>query len=455
MFTDRITNAPHVPRARAFLDARAMIRNPVQVFEKYRRKLGPTFTFHFGGAERAIVSTSPAFIEHVLKSNSANYHMSHIRVERMAEFQGKGLLNSHGEAWLRQRRHLSQGFRRKRLEALLPVQEELLQDLLSHVDRRARRGPIDMYRLLGGITFRLVGRALFGTRMTDTEIEELGTAISKIQAFMVRQIVQPYKIPWFRITGESRRYQRIRAEADQIARDYIEARRRGGGGEGGDLLEIMLEAPYRDSGLTMDEEQILIESLQLLVAGNETSPVALSWTFYLLGRHPRFIDRIREEVESVFGGGPFTLQGLYRLHLTLRVLHEAMRLYPPFWMIDRVALEEDEVEGIRIPPGLTVVPYIYGTHRNADVWEDPEAFDPSRFEDGAGKDRHRFAYLPFGGGPRTCIGSSMAMMQMLLILAAFVRRYDFELVDGRPVEVDPMMILHPKDAIEMRVRRLP
>ena len=123
-------------------------------------------------------------------------------------------------------------------------------------------------------------------------------------------------------------------------------------------------------------------------------------------------------------------------------------------MIDRVALEDDEIDGIRIPAGLTVVPYIYGTHRNPDVWANPEAFDPSRFEPEAKKDRHPFAHIPFGGGPRICIGSNMAIMQMLLILAVFIRRYDFGLASADAVEIDPMMVLHPKGAIEMNVRRV-
>ena len=455
MFAGEITNAPHVPRARAFLDSRAMIRNPVRVFEKYRDQLGPTFTFHFGGAKGAIVSTSPSFVQHVLQKNWANYHMSDIRVKRMAEFQGQGLLNSHGEPWLRKRRFLGQGFQRSRLATLLPMQEQVLEDSMARFDLEADQGPVDMYRLMTGITARLVAKSLFGARMTDEEIEQLASAIRTIQGFMVRQIVQPYKIPWFRISGQSRRYQQMRIEADQIARNYIEVRQRERNVEGGDLLELMLETPDEDSGVKMSKEQILIEILQLMVAGNETSTVALAWTFYLLGKHPRLIGEIREEVNAVFGAERTTFAGLHQLHLTLRVLDEAMRLYPSFWMIDRVALKDDEIDGIDIPAGLTVIPYIYGMHRNPDVYANPEAFDPSRFEAEAKKERNPFSHIPFGGGPRKCIGSTMAIMQMLLILAVFIRRYDFELTGADAVEIDPMMALHPKGAIEMRVRRVP
>ncbi len=452
MLDGRITNVPHVPRARAFLDARAMIRNPLEVFERYRAELGPTFSFHFGGAKPVLVSTSPDFIQHVLQRNSRNYHMSDIRVKRMAEFQGEGLLNSHGDAWLAKRRFLAQGFLRSRLAELFPIQERLVQDVLAQVDVEAARGPLDMYRTLSSLTFRLVGQALFGTRMRDDEIERLGTTILTVQQFMVRQIVQPYLIPWFRLRGESRRHQRMRTEGEAIVRAHIEARRRARGEVRGDLLQLILDAPEEEHG-AWSADQILIEIMQLLVAGNETSPVALSWTFHLLGKHPAVLRAMREEVDAVFGSGPITFAGIHQLRLTLRVLDEAMRLYPSFWMIDRCALEDDEADGIRIPAGVTVVPYIYGVHRNPEVWEAPERFDPTRFEDEARKGRHPFAHIPFGGGPRKCIGSNMAIVQMLLVLATLLRRYDFEPTGGGMVDMAPMMILHPKGSIEMRVRR--
>ena len=453
MLFDRITNAPHVPRARAFLDARAMVRNPVHVFEKYRKRLGPTFTVHLGGGKGAIVSTDPSFVQHVLQKNWANYHMSDIRVRRMGEFQGQGLINSHGEEWLRKRRFLGNGFRRDRLAELLPMQEELVEESLARFDIDAAREPIDIHQLMVGLTFRLSSKALFGSRMTDSEIERMGFTINSIQEFILRQIVQPYKIPWFRISGQSGHYQRLRLETEQIARDFIAARRQEVAGDNGDLLEFMLGTPYPDTDEPLSDEQVLIESLQLLVASNETTTTALTWTLYLLGKHPRFIGEMRDEINTGLGAGPITFGGLHRLKLTLRVLDEVMRLYPSFWMIDRKAVGDDDVEGIHIPAGLTVLTHIYGMHRNTDVWEDPEVFDPSRFEDAAKKHRSPFAHLPFGGGPRKCIGSNMAFMQMLLILTVLLRRYDFELADAEPVEIDPMMILHPRGAIRMRVRR--
>jgi cytochrome P450 len=445
-----ITNLPHVPRLRAFREANALVRNPVETFQRYRGELGRTFTLHLGGAKPAIVTTDPDFIHHALH-DMKTYYVSTVRVDRMAEFQGQGLINSHGEAWLKKRRFLSQGVRRDRLAALLPHQTQVLDDLLGRLVPSAPGSVVDFHRLMFDVTAHLVARSIFGRRMTDDQIDHIVTGIKTVQSFVLQQIFQPYLIPWFRISGRTRYYQRIRRAADDIARGYIESREHGPDEGGGDILELLLRTPFEESGAPMDREQILTECMQFLVAGSETSPVALSWTFYLLGRHPEYIGRIRDEVETVLGSEPVTFAGLHQLRLTRRVLDESMRLYSPFWMIDRLAVKDDDFQGIHIPRGTMFLPFIHGLHREEALWADPERFDPSRFEDEAIKRRHPSAHIPFGGGPRKCIGSNMAILQMLLILATVVRQYDFELVGDAEVEMDPRMILHPKGAIGMRV----
>jgi cytochrome P450 len=202
----------------------------------------------------------------------------------------------------------------------------------------------------------------------------------------------------------------------------------------------------------MDEPLALIESLQLVVAGNVTSTNALAWIFYLLARHPAHILEIRDEVAAVIGTNAMDFRNLHQLEGTVRVIDEALRLYPPFWMIDRIALKDDEIGGLRIPAGAMVIPYIYGTHRNPAQWQDVETFDPRRFENNRSKERHPFAYIPFGGGPRICLGSNLALMQMLMIVVAFVRKYDFALVKDEPVAIHPSMMLRPRGPVTMKFR---
>jgi cytochrome P450 len=452
MFDGRIDNAPpHVHRGRAFLDSRDMVRNPVAVFEKYRARLGPTFTLHFGGVKPSIVSTDPVIVEHVLRANRDNYEKSDIQVERMVEFQGRGLVNIHGEAWMRQRKLLAQGFKPGHLAKVLPMEQDVLRELMSGFDRDAQQGPVDVHQQMVRFTMRLVGKALFGRSMRDEELVRIGDIISEIQTFVLRQIVQPWKIPWFRFTGVTERHQKLRREGDAIALKHIRARIKEGLGEN-DFLRIVLETPYHDTGKTMGEPLALIECLQMLVAGNETSSNALTWIFYLLARHPGHVVEIRDEIAAVIGDGAIDYRKLHQLVGTMRVIDEALRLYPPFWMIDRIALQDDDINGVHIPAGALVIPYIYGTHRNPAHWQDVESFDPRRFEPDRSRGRHPFAYIPFGGGPRICIGNNMAVMQMLLIIVAVVRKYDFTLAKEGRVAIRPMMLLRPAGAVAMKFR---
>jgi cytochrome P450 len=318
-------------------------------------------------------------------------------------------------------------------------------------ERAAQQGPVDIHQQMVRFTLRLVGKSLFGRSMSDDELELIADTISEIQGFIVRQIVQPYMIPWYRVSGQSGRYQRMRIEAEKVILRHIKTRRKEGIEET-DFLRLMMHTPYHDTGKTMTEDQVMIETLQLMVAGNETSSIALTWIFYLLGRHPQYISLLREEIASVIGNDPVGFENLHELHLTLRVVDEALRLYPPFWMIDRIALENDEICGIRIPSGILVVPYIYGAHRNPAIWSKPEIFDPDRFSPERCDKRQRFGYLPFGGGPRLCIGQNMALVQILLIVVTIVGKYDFTLMDDKTVNSLPMMLLRPDGPIHMRFR---
>ena len=351
------------------------------------------------------------------------------------------------------RRHLATGFLTNRLEKSFPMQREVLEEAMAGFASRASEGPVDIYEEMVKVSLSLIGKSLFGRRISDQELQVIAEAVSDIQSFILRQIVQPYLIPWFRLSGKTAYYQKIRSVGESLIEKHIDIRRREGGG-GSDMLRHMLETPYEDTGKPMEGSQLLIETLQLLIAGNESSSNALAWTFYLLAKHPECIARIRSEIENVAGEGPLDFAALRKLEYTTQVLNEAMRLYPPFWMIDRIAQEEDEAAGIHIPAGIMVIPYIYGTHRNPDFWPDAETFDPDRFESESARKRHPYAHIPFGGGPRICIGADMAMMQSTLVLVSYIRDYDFELATERSSNISPMMILRPDGPIPLRFRQV-
>lgn len=442
---------PGIPVVESFLDTREMVKNPILVFEKYRERLGPTFEFRFGGMRKTIVTADPDFLKYVLKDNNDNYHKSHIQVKRFVEFQGVGLTNSHEDYWLRQRKLLSMGFTRSRLAEMLPIQLGVLRDFMHDFDEAVSRGTVDIHDQMVKFTLRSVGQSLFGSQLKREELEQFAAAIAEIQQFIVKKVVQPYLMPWYAISGQNRKYQDIRIRADEIVLEYVEKRRQQPGKES-DILQLMLTLPYKDTGELMSDDTVKIEILQLLVAGNETSTTAAAWTFYLLARHPEHFVKIREEIETVFGDGEINYQSLHRLTYTIAVLDEAMRIRPPFWMIDREALKDDEFRGIKIPAGTTVIPYIYGAHHNAAVWKDPDTFDPGRFDAASAEKTHPFAYIPFGGGPRVCIGQNMAKMQLLLVMSAIIRKYDFELCSEQPIGMHAMMLLKPDGPIFMQFK---
>ena len=423
-----------------------MARNPVRVLTKYTQLHGNTFRFYFGGIKEAIVTTDPAVIQHVLKTNSENYHKSEIQKKRMGHFLGKGLLTTEGEAWRTQRRLIQTGFERKQLEVLSSIMQDSLADSLRDFDPQARFGPVDIYPLMMKITFAMVGRSLFGARLKEEDIDLISLAISTVQEFMVRQTIQPYLNPWFAVSGELRKHWDLRSRAFGVLDEYLQRRRKETPGH--DLLQILMDARYSD-GHGMPDDLILSESMQLLVAGHETSSNALSWLLYLLSTRPDCVERIRREFDSVLGERSMSYSDVPKFEFTTQAIMEALRLYPPFWMVDRMALADDRVGDIAIPQGSTVVVFIYGAHHSPQYWENPESFDEERFAKVNDKQHTPFTHLPFGAGPRGCIGGNYAMLQILMILSVLLRKYDFRLVPGQTIEARPMVILRPEHGIRM------
>ena len=423
-----------------------MARNPVQVLSRYTETFGDTFWIHIGGIKEAMVSIDPAVIQHVLKTNAENYQKSEIQVKRMGHFLGKGLLTTHGEAWRTQRRLIQTGFDRKQLDALSAIMQDSMADSLRDFDSQIRRGPVDIYPHLMKITFAMVARSLFGARLKDEDIDLVSHTICTVQEFIVRQTLQPYLNPWFAVSGELRRHEAMRTRADVILLEYIKKRRKEPPGR--DLLQTLMDARYSD-GQGMSDELILSESMQLLVAGHETSSNALSWLLYLLSSHPNCLEGVRQEFDSVLGQAPLSHSDVPKFQLTTQVIQEALRLYPPFWMVDRMAVADDRVGDVAIPRGSMVIVYVYGAHHAPRYWENPDNFDPNRFTKENDKLRTPFTYLPFGAGPRGCIGGNYAMLQILMILSDLLRRYDFQLAPGQTIEARPMVILRPKHGIRM------
>jgi cytochrome P450 len=230
------------------------------------------------------------------------------------------------------------------------------------------------------------------------------------------------------------------------------AERRSGGSEHDDLLGILMAARDEESGAGMSDRQVRDEVMTFLLAGYMTTANALSWTWYLLARHPEVVARLEDEVEQVAGGRLPGHGDLSRLRYVTAVARESLRLYPPAWLFEREAVADDQIGGFRIPAGSVVLVSPFVTHRHPAFWDDPERFDPERFTAERTAPRPKHAYLPFGAGRRSCIGSAFALMELVLVVATIAQRYRLQLASDEPVELAPLMTLRPRGSIPVRLR---
>jgi cytochrome P450 len=302
------------------------------------------------------------------------------------------------------------------------------------------------------LTLAIVGRALFSIDLAR-EAHAVGPAFTTVNRHL-GQFNLMLLLP-FLPTRANRRFRKAVAELDQVVWRVIGERRKSGadGEDRGDLLSMLLAARDADTGEGMSDRQLRDEIITLMLAGYETTANALTWTFYLLAQNADAERRLHEEVDAVLGARPPEADDLPRLVWTRMVIEEAMRLYPPAWIVTRGAIEDDELAGHRIAAGSIVMASPWVTHRHPDFWPEPERFDPERFSPERAAGRHRYAYFPFGGGPRLCIGSGFAMTEAQLILATVAQRHRFRLEPGYRATPEPLITLRPRGGMPVTVER--
>jgi len=449
--SETLAKVPETPWLWSYLIAPQMVYNPIPSFMEGFDKYGSIYKMR--GFRPITLLREPEHAQHVLQKNHRNYHKSRIQSEILASQLGKGLLTSNGDYWLRQRKLIQPGFHRHQLRELLKIMQGETSRFLEEVlDGYAESGEaFDFARAMMQVTFRVVSRSLFKSGIADSELDRVGDITLELQHLLVTYVRGIYKIPFYYLTGKMKYYADLRAEMYGLIEQTI-LERQESGERYDDLLDMLLAVRYEDTGEGMTLEQLRDECLILFVAGHETSANALAWTFYQLMQHRGIEEKARSEALEVVGEGDVEWEHVPQLGYIKQVVQETMRLYPPAWIFDRMALAEDEIGGYRIEEGQPVGVLNYALHRNPKHWEKPEEFDPNRFTKENIKKRHRFAYLPFGGGPRLCIGHNFAYMEMQLIMANLLIRYDFELI-SKEVEMEPLVTLRPRNGIQMRIRR--
>jgi cytochrome P450 len=386
----------------------------------------------------------PDYVKYVLVTNNRNYRKDRA-TRKLSLLLGQGLLTSEGDFWRRQRRIAQPAFHRESLNHMF---QAMVEESLA-LARRWQQGPerFDLSKEMTALTADIAARALFGANLQDEE--GIGASLLVAMRYITRRFRTVFPLPLWLPVAENRAFWKAKKELDAHIHGMISLRREEGPGRQ-DLLDMLMHTEDAESGERMSDQQLRDEVITLFSAGHETSANGLNWTFLMLDRHPEVREQVEAEIAQVLAGGVPTAADIRKLSYTRQVLQEVMRLYPPAWAIGREPLSDDEVDGYALQKGSAIVMAPYAIHRNPDHWPDPEQFRPERFNPEQVKKRHKFAYLPFGGGPRLCIGKEFAMMEMLTVLAVLIPRFRLRVLPEPPIELEPLITLRPLHGISVQ-----
>lgn len=415
------------------------------------------------GFQRYFASRSPEHVEHVFIGGHDRYRKAtHYRL--IAAVTGEGLLTAEGDDWARNRKLIQPIFAKRHLDALVPHMTAATADFLDRWQQRPNGDTLDVASAMSEVTLDVVGRALFGATLSDAADRlrpavvvglRTGVAAARLQLLLAlpRWMVNLggwllYNVPFQPppLSGIRHSMHTI----DDVVRGVIDARSSAGGE--GDLLDLLLAARDEHGG-ALSRTQVRDEVVTLVLAGHETTANGLAWLWYLLAQHPDACERMHQEVDAVLGGRSPTAGDAERLVWTTACFQEAMRLYPPAWVLEREAIADDELDGYRIPKHSTVIFPVFLIHRDPRWWPHAEVFDPTRFLGERAAQAHRGAYLPFGAGRRACVGANFALMEGTLIAAMVAQRFTLDLVDGAPVQPEATVTLRPRYGLPMTLRR--
>jgi cytochrome P450 len=424
-------------------------KNPLSFFLNTAIEYGGIVRIQMGPGQMYLV-THPDGVKHILQDNNRNYVKGY---DKAKDLFGDGLLTAEGDKWLRQRRLMSPAFNRNTLNSLLPVMaaatEEKLEEWRSRPDHDV---PIDIASEMMLLTQTIILRTMFSTDIGDhaeKAAEAFTTALEHLNTTMMVPFEFVQKLP----TRGNIRFKHAIEYLDQMIYGFIEERQRTGS-DHSDLLGMLMSARDEETGQGMSKQQMRDEMITIFLAGHETTASLLGWTWYLLGKNPTIEAGLRLEQKEVLNGRVPASEDLRKLDYTRKVLEEALRMYPPAWMFARQSVKEDVVNGYTIPAGSTIMLSPYVTHHLPEFWDDPERFDPERFSPEEMEKRRRFAYFPFGGGPRLCIGNNFALMEAPLLLTMIMQHFKLELVPDQTFQLRPVATLRPQPALWMKLQPL-
>jgi enediyne biosynthesis protein E7 len=405
-----------------------------------RIRMGPKTLYYFNHPDHA---------KHVLADSADNYHKG-MGLTEAKRVIGEGLLTSEGEFWRRQRRTIQPAFRRDRVAELTGLIADEANALISRLESHAGREPVDIVAEMTRVTLGVLGRGLLGADLAG--FGNLSAAFEAVQDQAMFEMVTLGMIPVWLPLPRHRRFRRALGQLEEVAFALASARADGDHPGRENIVARLREAcrDEPDAGLTL--KTLRDELLTLLLAGHETTASTLSWTWFLLDQHPDVFDRVRAEAIEVLGDRAPQYEDLHRLRYTSMVIQETMRLYPPVWALTRRAVCADRIGGYDVPAGGDVMICPYTLHRHPGFWPDPHRFDPERFDPAVAAAGHRYSYIPFGAGPRVCVGSHLGLLEATLVAAMVARRLRLCLLPGREITPEAMLSLRARGGLPMTVR---
>jgi cytochrome P450 len=410
------------------------------------RRYGDIVLSHFGPFPVYFLN-SPTLNHQVLVEDADKYYKSAVTKAVLAPAIGTGIFTSDGDFWRRQRKLMQPAFHTKRIGAYADAMTRLTDTMLA-AWRDGQTLMLD--EQMAHLTMAIISKILFDAEMAQ-DLDAIGKSITTILKRSDERFNQVPTIPYWLPTKANRELREGVATLDALIQRFIDERRRAGYEDKGDLLSMLLEA-QDDDGTGMTDKQLRDEAMTVFGAGHETTAVTLTWAFYLLAQHPDVEARLHEELAQVLGGRTPTLADLPNLKYTEMVIKEAMRLFPPAWGTSREPITDVTIGGYPVKKGSTVFINIYGMHRDERYFADAEAFDPLRWLPEREAEIPKHAYIPFGGGPRVCIGNALAMMEAKLVLATIAQRFTMDVAAGHPVVPQRMFTLRPKHGMKMVLR---
>src|SRR6202521_2437714 len=402
---------------------------------------------------RTFIINEPGAIRHVLLDNAGNYMKSELSRRLLEPGIGRGLLTSEGETWRRQRRIMAPAFDHRSVVGYAPIMTEVAQGLLAKWDALPNATEVDVAAAMMHATLHIISRAMFSSD-SDEIVDVVGSGVERYQRTVRPRLLDLLQFPeWLTRLLSPQPTAGIFDEFHKSVDRLLTARGREPDAEPKDLLARLLVARDSETGGGMTAKEVRDQVVTIFMAGHETTALALTWTWYLLSQHPAAEAQLHAELDAVLAGRTPRHEDLARLPYARMVIEESMRLYPPAHTISRQAVGDDAVLGHRIPAGSAVLIAPWLLHRKPAIWENPQRFDPERFSPERSAARHRFAYIPFGAGPRICIGMAFAMTEAVLILATIAQRYRLRLKAGHPVEPQGLITLRPRYGMRINLLR--